>query len=434
MIKMQKSHWLSGFQWYFFIFCNTVLIPPTLQSAFHLSDAATLTITQYSFIATALGSLVQVFTGHQRAIMEGPTGLWWATILGIAVAEASFGTSAGVTGANLAIGIACAGFITLVIGFTGAGARIARIFNPAVMAVFMFMIGAQLVSIFLKGMLGLPFGIMPPDATVNYPVFFLALVTLILVLGVIVYAPVSVAKYALLIGVLLGWGAYVLLFSPPGRDVASASWEFLPLGSTDGFEFRWGVIITCILTGLLNISNTFGAIRSTDVFYMDKLQENNVLFRRSFIVTGSVTLLTAPLAVVPFAPFVSSVGLITQTNDSSRTSLVVGSVLFLLMGLIPPVTLFFSGLPLAIGSAVMLATYLPLMFSSLAFVDKISLNARNIYRLAIPLFVGIFLINPPAVFISDLPVLLRPMLGNGMLVAILLAVLSESLVRWDKVK
>ncbi len=48
MIKMQKSHWLSGFQWYFFIFCNTVLIPPTLQSAFHLSDAATLTITQYS--------------------------------------------------------------------------------------------------------------------------------------------------------------------------------------------------------------------------------------------------------------------------------------------------------------------------------------------------------------------------------------------------
>jgi len=194
------------------------------------------------------------------------------------------------------------------------------------------------------------------------------------------------------------------------------------------------VIITCILTGLLNISNTFGAIRSTDVFYMDKLQENNVLFRRSFIVTGSVTLLTAPLAVVPFAPFVSSVGLITQTNDSSRTSLVVGSVLFLLMGLIPPVTLFFSGLPLAIGSAVMLATYLPLMFSSLAFVDKISLNARNIYRLAIPLFVGIFLINPPAVFISDLPVLLRPMLGNGMLVAILLAVLSESLVRWDKVK
>ncbi|OBU05210.1 uracil/xanthine transporter [Morganella psychrotolerans] len=434
MIKMHKDHWLSGFQWYFFIFCNTVLIPPTLQSAFNLSDAVTLTITQYSFIATALGSLVQVFAGHQRAIMEGPTGLWWATILGISVAEASFGTSAGVTGANIAIGIACAGLITLVIGITGAGARIARIFTPTVMAVFMFMMGAQLISIFLKGMLGLPFGIMPPDAGVNYPVFFLALATLFLVLGLIIYAPASVAKYALLIGVLLGWGAYVLLFSPPARDAASGTWQLLPLGNTAGFELRWGVIITCVLTGLLNISNTFGAIRATDVFYMDRLQENSKMYRRSFMVTGTVTLLTSPLAVVPFAPFVSSVGLITQTNDSSRTSLVVGAGLFLLMGLITPLTLFFSGLPLAIGSAVMLATYLPLLFSSLSFVDKTVLNPRNIYRLAVPLFTGIFLINPPAVFISDLPVLLRPLLGNGMLVAILLAVVSENLVRWDKIK
>ena len=51
---------------------------------------------------------------------------------------------------------------------------------------------------------------------------------------------------------------------------------------------------------------------------------------------------------------------------------VVGGVYVSADGADPPVTLFFSGLPLAIGSAVMLATYLPLMFSSLAFVDKIS--------------------------------------------------------------
>ena len=79
----------------------------------------------------------------------------------------------------------------------------------------MFMIGAQLVSIFLKGMLGLPFGIMPPDATVNYPVFFRA-GNADPGAGVIVYAPVSVAKYALLIGVLLGWELTCCCF--PRRD------------------------------------------------------------------------------------------------------------------------------------------------------------------------------------------------------------------------
>ncbi len=63
-----------------FIFCNTVVIPPTLQSAFHLSPQTTFVITQYAFLLTALACLLQAFIGHKRSVMEGPTGLWWATI------------------------------------------------------------------------------------------------------------------------------------------------------------------------------------------------------------------------------------------------------------------------------------------------------------------------------------------------------------------
>lgn len=68
---------LSGFQWFFFIFCNTVVVPPTLLSAFHLPADNLLMLTQYAFLTTALACLVQAFCGHRRAIMEGPTGLWW---------------------------------------------------------------------------------------------------------------------------------------------------------------------------------------------------------------------------------------------------------------------------------------------------------------------------------------------------------------------
>ncbi|MDI4746152.1 hypothetical protein MJL33_34810, partial [Salmonella enterica subsp. enterica serovar Kentucky] len=39
------------------------------------------------------------------------------------------------------------------------GHRLARLFTPAVMVFFMLLLGAQLTSIFFKGMLGLPFGI-----------------------------------------------------------------------------------------------------------------------------------------------------------------------------------------------------------------------------------------------------------------------------------
>ncbi|MCO1585622.1 hypothetical protein MWK28_14945, partial [Escherichia coli] len=33
---VSRESLLSGFQWFFFIFCNTVVVPPTLLSAFQL--------------------------------------------------------------------------------------------------------------------------------------------------------------------------------------------------------------------------------------------------------------------------------------------------------------------------------------------------------------------------------------------------------------
>jgi xanthine/uracil permease len=80
---VSRESLLSGFQWFFFIFCNTVVVPPTLLSAFQLPQSSLLTLTQYAFLATALACFAQAFCGHRRAIMEGPGGLWWGTILTI---------------------------------------------------------------------------------------------------------------------------------------------------------------------------------------------------------------------------------------------------------------------------------------------------------------------------------------------------------------
>lgn len=46
---INRESLLSGFQWFFFIFCNTVVVPPTLVSAFHLPVSNLLMLTQYAF-------------------------------------------------------------------------------------------------------------------------------------------------------------------------------------------------------------------------------------------------------------------------------------------------------------------------------------------------------------------------------------------------
>lgn len=78
---------LSGFQWFFFIFCNTVVVPPTLLSAFHLPADNLLMLTQYAFLTTALACLVQAFCGHRRAIMEGRQGCGGALFLRLRLAR-----------------------------------------------------------------------------------------------------------------------------------------------------------------------------------------------------------------------------------------------------------------------------------------------------------------------------------------------------------
>ena len=81
----------------------------------------------------------------------------------------------------------------------------------------------------------------------------------------------------------------------------------------------------------------------------------------------------------------------------------------------------------------MLATYLPLLFSSFSFLTDMKLNARNIYRLALPIFIGIFLMSAPAAVLNSLPTMFSSLLGNGLLIGIILALILENTIKWDKI-
>ena len=104
------------------------------------------------------------------------------------------------------------------------------------------------------------------------------------------------------------------------------------------------------------------------------------------------------------------------------------------MGVIPPLSYFFSMLPLSIGSAVLFVAYLQLFNSSLNFFSQIKFTTNNIYRAAVPIFVGVIIMTFPASYFEALPVVLRPLLSNGLLVGITLALLLENLFNWDREK
>src|SRR5699024_1373210 len=136
---------------------------------------------------------------------------------------------------------------------------------------------------------------------------------------------------------------------------------------------------------------------------------------------------------VPYAPYVSSIGFLRHTGVYDPLPFFIGSFLFFLMGIIPPVGAFFTLLPLSIGSAVLFVAYLQLFLSSYDFLKQITLHSTNIYRVAIPIFVGAIIMTFPPSYFTSLPIILQPFLSNGLLVGIVLAVILENIIDWEKV-
>src|SRR5699024_479866 len=112
----------------------------------------------------------------------------------------------------------------------------------------------------------------------------------------------------------------------------------------------------------------------------------------------------------------------------------IGSFLFFLLGVIPPVGAFFATMPLSIGSAVLFVAYLQFFGTALSYFQDVSFNTLNVYRVAIPAFVGMILMTFPDYYFDTIPTILRPFLSNGLLVGVLLALLLENIINWDKIK
>lgn len=426
---LKSSNWISGLQWLFFIFTNIVVIPITVGAAFELSSGTIVNMLQLSFIVTGLACIVQAFLGHKRAIMEGQSGLWWGVILTLCTTAVAQGMPLDVLGGSLTVGIIITSIITLIIGLTGFGPKIAKLFNPAVMGVFMFLFGCQLIGIFLKGMLGIPFGNQAESAQIDVAVSLLSIAIAILVIFISVKAHTSVRRYGLLIGIIVGWIAYVLIFKPenPVSESTSFGLELFPLG-----EPAWdlGIIITTVIAGLLNTANTFGALKGTESMYNVKTTKKE--YRASLTITGVFTFIAGIFGLVPNSPYVSSIGFLSQTGIIKRIPFVLGGFMFLVMGLIPPIGHFFSQLPLSVGSAALFVSYLLLLNSSLNFFKQVKFNTVNVYRSAVPMFVGVVVMTLPASYFVTIPDVIRPVLSSGLLVGIIIALILENLIKWDK--
>ncbi|NOU94640.1 uracil/xanthine transporter [Paenibacillus sp. LMG 31456] len=424
--KLTPQIGLAGVQWMFFILTNTVVVPLTLGQLFHLSSGQIAFTLQLSFLLTGAVCIIQALWGHRYAVMDGPSGVWWGCTLSLAASAALGGSSLTAVGGGLAAGFILSGLMMIVLGSLGFAKVLTKLFNSIVISVSLFLLSAQLMMHFFTGMLGIKEnGLMDP------PVAALSI-------GIALFVGIAflkgrgwVSNFALLLGIVFGWIGYALIFPSSGSPqvLTDTPMVLFPWGPP---RLDFGIALTSFIVGFINMSNTVTALTAAEKLYGQKTTQKQ--YRRSFLITGLFTMLSPIFGLIPFGTFASSLGLLESTKILQRSALAIGGGLFLMLGLIPPLGELFARLPLSVGSAVLFVAYLQMFGTAVRSLQGNVFDSKSIYRLALPILLGVSIMNTPPITFTELPVYIQPLASNGLVIGILVSVFLELIANRSRVK
>lgn len=412
---------LASIQWLFFIFANTFIVPISIGIAFGVGTDDITSMMRTSFILTGLACILQGWIGHRFSLMEGHSGLWWGLMLALAASAPSVGMSYATLGGGLATGILLAGVVTLLLSLFNLVHLIQRLFTPVVMGAYLIILSVQLGLIFFHGMLQVK-----EDGTLDIPVSLLSLAVVIVVAWIGIKGRGIVSNFSILIGMVLGWICYVFLFGANEiQDVPFSYISIFPLGSPN---LEIGIVITGFVASLLNLSNTFTSIYAAEEFYKQKV--SRLRYRIAFTLTGIFSTIAPVFGLVPYATFTSSIGFLESTRIFETRPFIIGGGLLILLGIIPPLGSFLATMPVTIGNAVLFVAYMQMFGTAIKSLKNLHFHSRTIYRIAFPVLISVCLMNMSPNMFSDFPLYIRPLISNGLLMGILIAIFLEKAVKW----
>lgn len=430
MLKTKDSFTvlLAGMQWLFFIFTNTVMVPLSIGHALGLAPEDIASSMQRSFILTGLLCIVQAIWGHRYALMDGPAGVWWGLVLSICASAPAMGMDIGTVAASLSTGFILSSAVVIVLALCGFLKVLKRIFTPMVMGVFLLLLTFQLANTFFKGMIGYDQGGKWDLQLAGLSLFIIIVVALIHLKG-----KGKWGQFSLLGGIIVGWIAYAILFGSESRMGAASgsgsdgNWHWMPWGTP---AFEPGIIMVGLLAGLVNMTNTLTSLTAAGRLF--KRDASDKQFVRSILFTNSFSILAGCLGLIPFGTFASSIGFLENTKVLRRAALIAGSAMFIIVGIFPALGGWLAQLPLSVGNAVLFVAYLQMFGTAIRSFQGTTFNAKTIYRVALPVLTGISIMNIPASAFAEFPPLLTPILSNGLIIGVLLVIILENFIQWDK--
>lgn len=389
-----------------------IAVPVVLTSAFiarmQYDTLAEQTLyTQKLFAVMGLTMIVQSLWGHRLPLVAGPAAVLLVGVM------AALEASPEVIYTSIAIG----GALVALLAATGWIKRLQPLFTARISIVMMALIAFTIVPVFLR--------LIFADAD-HYMFSFVLAVVLSIAMAVANQRLRGMWKSAVvLIALVVGTAIYFAVAGLPSLEGATAAGAG-PLFLTPKFDV--GVIVAFLFCYIALLINELGSIQSLSAYVgADNVPQRST---RGVALTGVMNVVAGAMGVLGPVDYTLSPGVIAATGCASRYPLVLTGVGLVLCALFPQLVAVLSAIP----SPVMGVVLLYLMAAQLAATFQMSGAAEaakefsGALTIGLPIMLAIVIAFMPTEVSAVIPSVLRPIVGNGFVMGVVVVLVLEHVI------
>lgn len=400
---------LYGLQWLM------ICIPVVLTSTFIAPEGEMVFFTRKLFVICGITIIIQVLCGHRLPLVAGPAAV---LLMGVIAAK-----DQGFTDSTIYPSMIIGGALVTLLAAVGAMKYIQKIFTPRIVAAIVILISFTMA----KPILGLIFSDMSHAG--------LALVSTIVGVAIMAWAN-NIFKgiwksTVVILAMILGAIFYYAMTDFPTEFVCDNKAPQIILTE---FSLDAGVIIAFMFCYIALLINQVGSVQSLGDFVgaanMGKRQN------RGLLITGVMNMVSGAMGVPGPVDYSLSPGVVASTSCASRYTMLPAAVAMILLAIFPDAVAVLLTIPKPIMGIVLLYLMATQVAASLEIIhsSKAVLSFRDGLILGIPIMLTLILSFVPDGAMDSVPSLLRPIVGNGFVMGIIVVLILEHLVLRSKTK
>jgi xanthine/uracil permease len=404
---------IYGLQWTVIMFPGLIIVARLSGLALHVGLEQEVRFFQFLLLSSGLFTSIQSLWGHRFPLLDGPSTALLLTLIVLA----PYGI------ASIQGGLIAGSAILILLVLLGKLGKVVAFATPNVVGVILMLIAFSLLPHLTRVMAGVDGQHPHGDAVV-----FSACLALVLIMASFSHWFKGFWKtVALLLGMVLGTAFFFLFGLPDYHDLQAARWVSIPSEMVPSWpEVHWPAVLAFACTYLAVAVNSLGSLYGIANLTDQKRLPQSI--NRGIFVNGVAGICCGLMGVVGMVSYSMSPGVILATRVSSRYATASCGVILIVAAFVPKLAAVLSLIPAPVVGAALFVAMGVQVGAGLGIVATGEMIGRDYFVVGLPVLLGTCVGFLPENMLTSLPVGVRVIFGNGLVIGILLVLLLEHVV------